>query len=85
MIDNPAIELASDQRKAQLDESIEYFVVHEGYRIESQSEYSAVVVKGKRPNHVLHLLLTVLTLGLWAFVWLGLVAFGGERRKFIKV
>lgn len=25
---------------------------------------------GKKPNHILHLILTIITQGLWAFVWL---------------
>ena len=41
-----------------------------GYRLESRTDTRATVVKGKRPNHVLHLLLTVFTLGVWAIVWI---------------
>lgn len=38
------------------------------------------VVFRKRANHVLHLLLTVLTLGLWVVIWLGVaIQFGGWR------
>jgi len=55
-------------------------------RIESQSDYQAVLVRGRRPNHVLHLILSLLTLGFWAvFVWLPLVLFGGEKRSVITV
>ena len=34
---------------------------------------------------MLHLVLTIVTLGLWVFVWLGIAAFGGEKRKFASV
>ena len=51
-----------------------------GWRVESHTDFQVVLVKGRRPNHLLHLILTVLTLGLWAFVWLALVLFGGEQR-----
>jgi hypothetical protein len=39
---------------------------------------SRVVVRRPSANHVLHLLLTLFTLGLWAIVWIGVsVRFGG--------
>jgi hypothetical protein len=77
--------MTDEERKAQLDEHLEYFVVNSGYRVESKSDYSAVIVKGRRPNHLLHLVLTILTAGLWLFVWIGVAVFGGERRKVIQV
>lgn len=52
-----------------------------GWRVESRSDHQAVMVKGHRPNHLLHFFLTLLTLGLWAVVWILLTAFGGEKRK----
>jgi len=55
-----------------------------GGRIESQTGSSAVVVRGNRVNHILHLLLTVFTLGLWVIVWLIISASGGERRRIIN-
>lgn len=60
--------------------------VRDGYRVESQTAHQAIVVKGRRPNHLLHLILSLLTLGLWMlFVWLPVVVFGGERRRVITV
>lgn len=56
-----------------------------GARIESQSDFQAVVVKGKPVNHVLHLILTVVTLTLWGWVWIGLAIFGGEKRSMVAV
>jgi hypothetical protein len=45
-----------------------------------------VMKRGKRPNHVLHLILSLLTLGLWAiFVWLPIGLFGGEKRFVLRV
>ena len=41
----------------------------EGYSVESENDYHVVVVRGKRPHHLLHLILTVLTSGAWAVVW----------------
>lgn len=34
-----------------------------------------VLAQGRKPNHVFHLILTILTLGFWSWVWL-LVAIG---------
>ena len=51
-----------------------------GYRLESRTDTRATVVKGKRPNHVLHLLLTVFTLGVWAIVWIILSITMHEKR-----
>ena len=55
-------------------------------RVESQSDYQAVLVSGKRVNHTLHLLLTIITFGFWGLlVWLPLGIFGGESRKSLSV
>lgn len=59
--------------------------VAQGWRVESQTPLIAVLVRGKRPSHILHLLLTVLTLGLWLLVWVNVVAWGGERRSTIRI
>lgn len=56
-----------------------------GSRIESQSDFQAVLVQGHRPNHVLHLLLTVFTLGLWLIVWIIVAGAGGEKRALLTV
>ena len=37
--------------------------VRRGYRVESQTDYQAIVVTGRRPNHLLHLILSLCTLG----------------------
>lgn len=56
-----------------------------GYRVESQTDRQAVIVGGRRPNHLLHLVLSILTLGLWLIVWLIIAIGGGERRRTITV
>ena len=72
-------------RKAALAKRIQYLVNVDMCRVESQSDYQAVLVSGKKVNHVLHLILTLLTFGLWVFVWIGLVIFGGEKRRMVSV
>lgn len=59
--------------------------VARGGRIETQTDYQAVIVSGRRVNHILHLILTVLTAGLWVFVWIYLVLTGGEKREVVTV
>ena len=54
-------------------------------RVESQTSVAAVLVRGNRINHILHLILTALTLGVWGLVWIALIAFGGERREMLTV
>ncbi len=56
-----------------------------GRRVESQSDFQAVLVVGKPVNHILHLILTLCTIGFWAIVWLALVIFGGEKREVARV
>jgi hypothetical protein len=56
-----------------------------GGRIESQTGDTAVLIRGGRVNHILHLLLTIVTLGLWSLVWLLLSLTGGEKRRIIHV
>lgn len=56
-----------------------------GARIESQSDFQAVLVHGRRPNHLLHFLIGFPTFGFWWIVWLGLALFGGEKRQIAQV
>lgn len=56
-----------------------------GWRVESLTPSIAVLVKGKRPNHILHLILTLLTFGLWILVWINVASWGGERRTTLRL
>ena len=40
--------------------------------MESQTDYTALIRFGKPINHVLHLILTLVTFGLWGIVWLAM-------------
>ncbi|MBB3041971.1 hypothetical protein FHU40_001772 [Nocardioides soli] len=44
-----------------------------------------MLVDGKPVNHVLHLILTLVTCFAWAIVWLILVGVGGEKRYSLSV
>lgn len=64
----------------QLDSAVDQYVKW-GWRVESRTETQAIVVKGHRPNHILHLILSIVTLGIWIPVWIGVAIFAGEKRK----
>jgi len=59
--------------------------VAQGARVESQTGHSAVLVRGRRVNHVLHLILSLITIGLWFIVWIIISLSGGEKRKMVTV
>ena len=59
--------------------------VRQGWRVESQTDYQSVLVTGSKPNHILHLILTLLTLGIWIIVWILVSLFGGETRRTLTV
>ena len=56
-----------------------------GGRIETQDDRMAVILQGRPVNHILHLILTIVTLGIWGLVWLALVIFRGQKRQMITV
>ena len=74
----------TDERKETLGRAI-HTQVAQGARVESQGDYQAVLVTGHRPNHTLHLILTLVTLGVWGIVWIAVVALGGEKRMSVNV
>jgi hypothetical protein len=76
---------SDSDRKAALARAVSNRVATGGMRIESQSDYNAVLVKGGKVNHVLHLILTLVTLGAWSFIWLALWIIGREQREMISV
>lgn len=75
---------SSNARKALLASTVQTQVVG-GARIESQSDYQAVVVTGKKVNHLLHFIIGLFTLGFWWIIWLILGLTGGEKRQIIAV
>lgn len=54
-------------------------------RIESQTDTAAVLVFGRRPNHVLHFLIGLFTFGAWWLIWLLLSVTQREQRRMIDV
>lgn len=63
--------LDPDTRKDALAAAVQQHVAgFDGWRVESATDYQVVLVKGRTPTHVLHLFLTILTLGFWIPVWI---------------
>ncbi len=74
----------NEERKAILAQRVAT-EVSLGKRIESQTDTMAVLVKGRRVNHLLHFFVGLLTIGLWWIVWAFLAITGGEKREVITV
>jgi hypothetical protein len=53
--------------------------------VESQTDYTAIVRFEKPVNHVLHLILTLVTFGLWGIVWLVLSIVAASTRKTVSL
>ena len=75
---------SADERKQLLARALQTQIA-QGARIESQSDFQAVVVKGKHVNHILHLIITLVTFFMWGIVWLIIAVTGGEKRSIIAV
>jgi hypothetical protein len=60
-------------------------LVARGAKVEYRDEQHAVVSAGRPVNHVLHLFLTVITLGLWLLVWIPLHLRSRPRRYVLTV
>ena len=74
----------SEERREALSQLITS-QLSQGWRIESQGDFQAVLLQGHAVNHILHLLITFFTIGLWSIVWIALVLIGGEKRQVVRV
>lgn len=61
--------VSPEQRQQMLGMAVNAEVVR-GASIREMDQTSAVLLKKDEVNHILHLLLTVFTCGLWAIIWL---------------
>lgn len=76
--------MSESERRRALAQAVARSVA-EGWRVESQTGEMAVLVRGGKPNHVLHVILSVLTLGIWLLVWAFIGLLGGEKRRMISI
>ena len=76
----------SDRRKQALATAISN-EVRSGWNVQSQSDYQAVMhIPAQKTNHVLHLILTLITLGFWGLVWIAMVVIHkGEQHEVVSV
>jgi hypothetical protein len=68
-----------EERRAILAQQLQQAATRQ-LRVESSTEYQAVLVEGKPINHTLHAILTIFTCLVWGIVWAILAATGGEKR-----
>lgn len=77
--------VSPEQRSYNLANAVNSLIA-QGYRVESQAPgVSAMLVIGSKPNHMLHLILTVLTCFVWSFVWLFVALLQKEHRTSLDV
>jgi hypothetical protein len=79
--------LSIEERSERLDAAIIELVQH-GARVEARSATQAVIVTGKRAStavHILHFFLTLLTFGVWVFVWILYALSRRETRETLSV
>lgn len=74
------IKINAEERKQLLEKFI-IKQVAQGWRLNAQTENSVVLEFGKKPNHVLHFLLCIPTIGFWLIVWIILSLSMTIRRK----
>lgn len=68
-----------EQRRALLAQQLQQAATRQ-LRVESSTEFQAVLVEGKPINHTLHAILTIFTCLIWGIVWAIIAATGGEKR-----
>lgn len=81
---SPSERKTDEERRAILAQQLQSAAVR-GRRVESQSEYQATLVEGQKVNHTLHLIITLVTCGIWGLVWLVIALTGGEKRELLVV
>ena len=69
----------AEERSSVLAAGVARYVAETRGRVAFQGPDRAVIITGRPVNHILHLLLTILTGGLWLIVWVVVAGTGGER------
>lgn len=83
-MDDSRLTVSADQRRAVLSSVVAAEVRH-GWRVESQTDFQVVFIRGRRPNHLLHLVLSIITLGIWLIVWALVSISSNEVRTVVTV
>ena len=73
----------ANERKYQLAMAVQRHVTgFDGWRVESQTDFQTVLVKGRTPTHLLHFILSCITFGFWIPVWV-FVTFMQRRQAMV--
>lgn len=75
----------AQERSSVLAAGVAKYVAETRGRVAFQGADRAVIITGRPVNHILHLLLTILTGGLWLVVWVVVAGTGGERALDLSV
>jgi hypothetical protein len=62
-------ERSDTERKSILEKQVISYVSR-GWRLDTQTDFAAVFSSGKRLNHILHLILSLVTFGFWIIFWI---------------
>ena len=73
-----------DERKAALARAVAN-EVRGGWHVQSQTDYQAVLVKGKRTSHGVHIFASIVTLGLWIPVWVVMWFLNRDQHRVVDV
>ena len=76
--------ITDEEPKELLSREVESRVVR-GRSVEYQTDFQAVLVRGRRVNHLLPLLDLCVHARPWLIVCLALGIFGGEKQKVVRV
>ena len=78
--------LSNEERKLRLARVLAV-EANNGWKVESQTEYTAVLYYGKggKINHILHLLLSLITFGIWLVVWISIGLMNQRKTKVIAI
>jgi len=73
-----------EERKAALARAVAT-EVRAGWHIQSQTDFQAVLVKGKRTSHGVHLFASIFTATLWVPVWIFMIFKNRDKHRVIDV
>lgn len=73
-----------DERKAALARAVAN-EVRGGWHVQSQTDFQAILVKGKRTSHGVHLFASIFTIGFWVPVWLFMTYHNRDQHRTVDV
>jgi len=77
--------MATEQERAEIMTQTVFELQANGFKLVTREPTRAVFVHGKNPNHVLHLLLSLISLGFWIPIWLLITLGVKEKNRVVTV